>query len=88
METWLWSKVKSATVVMQKMSHARRTYVAWDVACIQAAHFYQEKIAGWFYFLFVFCSLHIKRCRRWWWWGWGLQCPAVSTLDSGLRSRF
>ena len=28
MVTRLWSKTKSATVVMQKMSHARRTYAA------------------------------------------------------------
>ncbi len=45
--TWLWRKVKSATVVMLKMTHATRIYVAKVVMELVAANVIQEKNAGW-----------------------------------------
>ena len=44
--TWLWKKVKSVTVVLYRMSRAKRTYVVKVVMKPVAANVYREKLAG------------------------------------------
>ncbi len=51
MVTWLWRKVKSVTVVMLEMTHARRIYVAKVVMELVAANVIQGKNAGWSNFI-------------------------------------